>query len=313
MAEAGAVVSRQELAQMQSLPLQAKIIKSLHRIEEWLNYWYGLAYVSYSGGKDSEVLLWLARQVDSSIPAVFLNTRMEYPEIVRHVREHGNVTTIFPSVTPLQVIQRHGYPVVSKQVSRYVRELRNPLISEKRKAQLLHVGKDRTKMQYRLSYKWRFLLDAPFKIDDVCCKYLKHYPVQKYERRTKRKPIVGTKASDSSQRYSSYLNTGCNFISQYRSISSPISFWTDQDVLECIRHKNLPLCPVYGEIIEEDGKLKCSGVGSTGCVFCSFGAHMESYPNRYQRLKESHPKLYKVCMENFGMREVLDYVGIPYE
>jgi len=38
-----------ELRQMQSLPLEAKIVKSQLRIREWYDYWNGQVYVSFSG------------------------------------------------------------------------------------------------------------------------------------------------------------------------------------------------------------------------------------------------------------------------
>lgn len=46
---------RWELQQMQSLPLELKIRKSQERIKEWYEYWDGMVYISYSGGKDSTV------------------------------------------------------------------------------------------------------------------------------------------------------------------------------------------------------------------------------------------------------------------
>jgi 3'-phosphoadenosine 5'-phosphosulfate sulfotransferase (PAPS reductase)/FAD synthetase len=45
-----------DLKQMQSLPLEAKIIMTQQRIRQWYDYWDGEVYVSFSGGKDSTVL-----------------------------------------------------------------------------------------------------------------------------------------------------------------------------------------------------------------------------------------------------------------
>lgn len=70
-----------ELRQMQSLPLEAKIKMTKRRIRDWYDYWGGQVYVSFSGGKDSTVLLHLARQVCPDIEAVFVNTGLEYPEV----------------------------------------------------------------------------------------------------------------------------------------------------------------------------------------------------------------------------------------
>lgn len=50
-----------ELRQRQSLPLEAKIILTQRRIREWYEAWEGEVYVSFSGGKDSTVLLHLMR------------------------------------------------------------------------------------------------------------------------------------------------------------------------------------------------------------------------------------------------------------
>ena len=299
-----------DLAQMQSLPLEAKAIKSLQRIKEWLDWCDGNAYVSYSGGKDSEVLLHLVHQVDKNVPVVFFNTRMEFPEIVKHVKQKPNITIITPKYTPKQVIDRWGYPVVSKIVSQFVSEIRSPNTNEATKARRLYVGPNRRPMRYILPYKWRFLLDAPFKISDYCCNALKKNPAKSYEKRNKVTPFIGTKVEDSISRRQSFYQSGCNTFKAVRPQSRPLSFWTDKDIFQYIKENNLPLCSIYGEITPE---YTCTGYSSTGCVFCTFGAHMEPFPNRFQRLKQTHPKLWKVSLDTLGLRTVLDYINVPYE
>ena len=98
--------------------------------------------------------------------------------------------------------------------------------------------------------------------------------------------------------------------------SMPLSFWTEQDILKYIKEYNLEYAKVYGEIIQDDtGKLITTGEQRTGCIFCGFGCHMEKEPNRFQRLKITHPKLYDYCMKPIGlnMKEVLDYIGVKTE
>ena len=75
-----------------------------------------------------------------------------------------------------------------------------------------------------------------------------------------------------------------------------MSFWTEQDVLQYIKEYNIPIASVYGEIVEENGKLKTTGCDRTGCIFCAFGCHLEKEPSRFQRLKETHPKQYEYCI-----------------
>jgi 3'-phosphoadenosine 5'-phosphosulfate sulfotransferase (PAPS reductase)/FAD synthetase len=54
-------MNRDILSQMQQYPLWMKIEITKRRIREWYEYWDGDVYVSYSGGKDSTVLLHIAR------------------------------------------------------------------------------------------------------------------------------------------------------------------------------------------------------------------------------------------------------------
>lgn len=35
-------------------------------------------------------------------------------------------------------------------------------------------------------------------------------------------------------------------------------------------------------------------------------------PNRFQRMKQTHPKQYEYCMDKLGIREVLEYIGVAY-
>ena len=62
--------------------------------------------------------------------------------------------------------------------------------------------------------------------------------------------------------------------------------------------EEMTLESVYGEIVEnKNGKLHTTGRSRTGCVFCGFGAHLEKEPNRFQMLKQTHPKFWNYCMK----------------
>lgn len=66
-----------DLAQMQSLPLEAKLVMTERRIREWYDHYDGNVYVSFSGGKDSTVLLDICRKLYPNIPAVFVDTGLD--------------------------------------------------------------------------------------------------------------------------------------------------------------------------------------------------------------------------------------------
>ena len=123
--------TKYDLAQMQSLPLSAKIIMTKRRIRDWYDYWDGQVYVSFSGGKDSTVLLHIAREVRPDIEAVFVNTGLEYPEIQKFVKTFDNVTILRPKMRFDEVIKKYGYPIIGKNVADCVYETKLKIIAGK--------------------------------------------------------------------------------------------------------------------------------------------------------------------------------------
>lgn len=110
-----------DLYQMQSLPLSAKIRMTEYRIKQWVEeYGEDGVYVSFSGGKDSTVLLDIARRLFPNIKAAFVDTGLEYPEIRQFVKGFDNVDWLRPKLTFKQVVEKYGYPFISKEVSNCV-------------------------------------------------------------------------------------------------------------------------------------------------------------------------------------------------
>ncbi len=332
-----------DLAQLQSLPLEAKIIMTQQRIRQWYEYWDGQVYVGFSGGKVSTVLKHIVDSMYDDVPALFVNTGLEYPEIQKFAMSQKNVITVRPTMRFDQVVKRHGYPVISKDVAQTAKTAKyNPNTYRYKKMQGTATDKNGNKSLFNMP-KWAFLLDAPFDTSSKCCDVMKKSPIHKYEKETGRKPIIGTLADESRNRLISWLKTGCNAFEAKKPTSQPLSFWTEQDILHYIKKYNVPYCSVYGDIVPEDqpeqmriedfgveggsDKLKTTGCDRTGCIFCMFGCHLEKEPNRFQRLKETHPKQYKYCIgggemvdgkwqpskEGLGLGKVLDYIGVKYD
>lgn len=298
-----------ELKLLQNYPLELKVKKTKLRIGEWYEHHNGEVYVSFSGGKDSTVLLHIVRSIYPEVEAVFSNTGLEYPETVKFVKTFDNVTIIKPERSFKRVINECGYPVVSKSVSNCVRLARNNIKEGKDTLRVRQIRGLETGSAFNKG-KWEFLLDAPFLISEQCCDELKKKPMKKYQKETGKVPFIATMANEGQLRQQRYLQTGCNAYNLGKS--QPLGFWTEQDILQYIKQYNLEICSVYGDVIEENGKLTLTGERRTGCIFCTLGCHLEKSPNRFQRLKNTHPKQYNYCMNNLGLDEVLNYIGVDH-
>lgn len=301
-----------DLLVMQHLSLDLKIIMAKSRIRQWYNEFSGDVYISFSGGKDSTVLLHLVRELYPEVPAVYVDTGLEYPEIRDFVKTIDNVTWLRPEMNFKEVILKYGYPIISKEQSAFIQEYRTTKSEKLKKIRLEGNKYGRGK----ISKKWRFLIDAPFLIGDKCCDIMKKNPAKKYEKETGLHPYIGTMAEESAQRKSNWIKYGCNAFEKTRPTSQPLSFWTEQDILQYIRDYNIDYAKeVYGSIVEdENGLLHTTGCQRTGCEFCLYGAQCEKGKGRLERIKEMHPKRYEFIMrpvdENgLGYKEVVDYIN----
>lgn len=298
--------TREQLSKLQALPLERKIGFTAARISEFYQKTNGKCYVSLSKGKDSLVLLAIARKLYIDIPVVFCDTGLEYPE-VKNLPIDG-VEVIRPDVSFKDVIEQKGYPVVSKEVAQTVYKARKGQSDAIAKLNGTRIDRKTGKLSQFNIPKYKYLLDAPFKISHLCCDELKKKPFKRYEKRTGNKPILATMADESVLRRTNWIRYGCNSFEGKRTISQPMSFWTEQDVLEYICRTGISIPSVYGDIVFENGKYITTGVNRTGCIFCLFGLKYDGPENRFDKLKISHPQLYKYCMENLGIKQVLGYL-----
>ena len=302
----------------QAMSLEDKIRFTKRRINEWVNeFGENGVYISFSGGKDSTVLLHLVRSIFPNVPAVFVDTGLEYPEIKKFVKTFDNVEIVRPKMMFNQVLDKYGFPIISKEVSECVDQARKSLLNGKDTCRLKKLRGTLLDKNGNLSsynqQKWAFLLEAPFKISNQCCRIMKKNPAHNYYKETGRVPIIGTMASESRLRTQQYLRQGCNGFNNKIPASTPMAFWTEQDVLQYLYKNKIPYASVYGDIeIDKNGEYYTTGCQRTGCMFCGYGCHLEKEPNRFQRMKETHPIQYDYIINKLGMGEVLDFIGVKY-
>lgn len=285
--------------------LDKKVERSKTIIKRFYEALDGKVYISDSGGKDSLVMRSLVRSLYPNIKAVHVAVPRD-PDTVKYVRTIPKLNLLVPEYSYEEIVKKYGYPVVSKEVSKNISRYRS---SRKRG--------DTGMMHYRLTgehpdgrtglmmgvipQKWQFLVDAPFKISDMCCDVEKKRPLEKYEKEHGTKPFIGILGGESDRRMRKYREFGCTIMKKGKEKCMPLSHWTESDIWKYIKLNNLEYSPIYDK-----------GESRTGCVGCMFGCHLESPPNRFQRLYHRWPKLYDYYINRVGLGEVMDFVGIDY-
>lgn len=276
-----------DLQRLKELPLEQKVNLTLRRISEFININNGKTYTSFSGGKDSTVLLDLVRQIDPDNEALFIDTGLEFNEIRKFVKTIPNVTIIKPKMRFDEVIKRYGYPIVSKETSQKMDDIRRTKSDKLRNKRLYGDVKGNGKV----AEKWKFLKDAPFDMSHQCCNVMKKNPAKFFSKQSGKVPFIGTMTEESSLRRQLWLKKGCNIYDTSQPKSTPLSFWTEKDIWDYIKSRDLKYAEIYNK-----------GAKRTGCVFCMFGYWSKNDHNtvndRMELLKRVDSVKYNYCMKD---------------
>ena len=304
--------------------LNQKIFSAMTIISQFYELNDGKVHVSYSGGMDSTVLLHISRRVKKDIKALHLDTMQEYKGVKEQVRRTSNVVIIKPEMTFTQVVNKFGYPVISKRIARMIYDRQHPTEENKRTRELndqkfFDGDKGKVRNSFYFSDKHRYLLDTNIPITHKCCNITKEKPLIKYRKQNKEGAIIGMLADESSNRKRE-LNGKC--INTKSNTCNPFKGWSKQDVLEYAYVYKLRFASEYGTLFYDgtDKKYKTTKLDRTGCKGCLFGCNTQKEAmERMEILKETDIKSYNSFMDGgeivdgylrpkngFGYRKIIE-------
>lgn len=183
--------------------------------------------ISYSGGKDSDVILELAKMAGIPYRAIYKATTIDPPQTIAHAREMG-AEVVRPKKTFFQLISEGGFP------SRFQRS---------------------------------------------CCSVLKEYKVCD-------RAVQGIRRSESRNRAENYKEPEiCRVYSAKEKVKVylPILEWTDQDVEEFIKERNIKCHPLY---YSREGQFDVTKrLGCMGCPLASRRKRIQFFKENPKWLK----------------------------
>lgn len=183
--------------------------------------------ISYSSGKDSDVILELAKMAGIPYRAIYKATTIDPPGTIAHAKEMG-AEVVRPKKTFFQLVSKSGFP------SRFQR---------------------------------------------FCCSALKEYKICD-------RAIQGIRRSESRKRAEKYKEPEvCRVYSAKEKVKVylPILEWTDQDVAEFIKERNIKCHPLY---YSREGQFDVTKrLGCMGCPLASRNKRIQFFKENPKWLK----------------------------
>ena len=309
---------------------------------------HGKNYHVSVGGLDSITLLVFLRSIGIDCPAISVSF-LEDKSIQKIHKELGVIPLESAkqedgkSWTKVSILQKFGFPVISKEVAAKIELLEHPSNKNTTVRHAIITGEtgeyggNRTGTRMKLPQKWLELFAgnenerenvnykiAPFSVSSKCCYYLKEKPCDDWARENDSVPFLGLMASEGGRREKSLKMHGCNYWGKTTIRSAPFAIFSRQDLLQLALELNVPVPEIYGKIEKDgNGKLYTTGAQRTGCSMCGFGVHLEKRPHRFDRLHDRNIQewdfwMKRCCVddttgERYGWGRVLSYIGVPWD
>lgn len=289
--------------------LELSVAKGKKRIRDLYNQTGGACYLSFSGGKDSTVVLALIKLCEedgdipkNAIPAVFCNTKIEMDatlDFVNWVKDnyYSNVQIIETTKSFGQVIKEYGKPLRSKMkaasISRIQKAVKNGKDKTKLKTWDYMIGQNycNCKKIYIANKDLHFIHeDFDIPVSQECCHQMKKIPFKIYaDDHNIEGFFTGERMAEGGSRqmvFEKKLASGqsvCTRIKGPYTVKTPIVDWSDEILEYFIQEYNVPLSRAYTEY----------GCKRTGCFLCPFSQELYS---DLKVLYAKEPKKYKASL-----------------
>lgn len=245
-------------------------------------------YLSFSGGKDSTILHYLLDMAipNNNIPRVFINTGIEYNDIVAFVKELAEKDSRFVILKPTkpikQTLDAYGYPFKSKQHSHNLMIYQNSGIGLSVK-KYLGIIESTTKFRCPKMLEYQFTKNFKIKCSDKCCMKLKKEPIHKWEKENHRQvAITGMRSSEGGKRASikgCILTDKNGNIKRFHPLIKVDNEWEEW----VIKKLNIQLCKLY---------YPPFNFKRTGCKGCPFSLNLQE---QLEIMAELLPQEKKQC------------------
>ena len=241
------------------------------------------SYLSFSGGKDSTVLHYLLDLAlpNNRIPRVFINTGIEYNDIVKFVKELASKDDRFIIINSCinikKMLEKYGYPFKSKEHSCKVGQYQNGS-----RVNSIIKYKNGGKYGCPKNLMYQYEDDFKIKLSDKCCQNLKKNIIRKWEKKNNlRISITGMRKQEGGQR----SNIGCILTDNKGNLKKfhPLLVVDEEWENEFIKHNNIKLCKLYYQPFN---------FKRTGCKGCPYSLNLQE---QLDVMKDQLPNEYKQC------------------
>lgn len=303
--------------------LDDKVNDACHRIEELYYETDGKCYVSFSGGKDSTVLLALIKLCEEvytippgAIPAVFSNTGIELGVTVNFVKWvknnwYKNVVVIHPLKSFDAVLKEYGKPIKSKMKSKDLHQYHYGKRSQSLLLLLLHgaYGSGHISAKHMIGDRDMHMLSDDFDVvpSNKCCDWMKKKPFEMYAKQNDMLgSMQGVRIAEGGARESAvttrilYGGKVCTWVKHGIIQKAPIIDWSDEDVDQFIKKYHVPLSDAYTKY----------GFHRTGCMACPYSRHVD---HDLEYLYYHEPNRYKASMHWLKDVYIAQNVALPFD